>query len=154
MRRYEIAKLFFLMLLLATSGNGQQSSRPFSVAKSLPDQIDPVSFQFSTGKYNYSISHDGKGLRSGTGESPRSFSLQLDRDDHLTRALYYGEYQDDLLLIGEVGDGDYGSGFIVRLDARTLRMKWKQVVSAFNVGQGLVDGGSAYVTGIGFVAKV
>jgi hypothetical protein len=34
------------------------------------------------------------------------------------------------------------------------RMKWKRVIPGFNVGQGLLDGAFAYVTGIGFVGKV
>ena len=45
-------------------------------------------------------------------------------------------------------------GFIARLDGATLRMKWKRVIPRFNVGQGLLDGAFAYVTGIGFVGKV
>jgi len=154
MRRSEIGKLCIVFLLLTGSANGQQSSRAFSVAKSLPDQIERVSFEFSTASNDYRISHEGRGLRIGSSKSPRSFSLRLEKADHLTHALYYAEYQGDLLLICEVSDEVYGSGFIARLDGQTLRTKWKQVVSGFNVGQGLIDGSYAYVTGIGFIGKV
>ena len=72
----------------------------------------------------------------------------------MARTLYFAEYQSDLILVCELTDGDHGSGFIARLDGSTLRMKWKQVFAAFNVGQGLLDGDYAYITGIGFIAKV
>lgn len=154
MRRKEISILFILVLLLTTSGSSQEVSRSFSVAKSLPDPDGPTTFEFSTANHNYSISPHGKGLRGSSNETPRSFSLPLHKDDFLTSSLYYAEYQGDLLLIGEVSDTDYGAGFIVRLDKRTLRIKWKQTVSGFNVGQGLIDGSYAYVTGIGSIGKV
>lgn len=154
MLKSKIPKLFILVLLLASYGYGQQGTKPFSTANSRLDQGEPASFEFSTDKYSYSIGRDGKGQRQSNRESPRSFSLRLDRNDHLSGALYYLEYEGDLLLIGEVSDEDYGAGFITRLDVRTLKMKWKRLISAFNVGQGLLDGSYAYVTGIGFVGKV
>jgi len=154
MRRNEITVLFILVLLLTTSASGQEISRSFSVAKSLPDQVGSTDFEFSTATHSYKISHQGKGLRGSSNETPLSFSLRLDKADHLTRSLYYAEYQGDLLLLGEVSDHEYGSGFIVRLDGRTLQIKWKQIVSGFNIGPGLIDGSSAYVTAIGFIGKV
>jgi hypothetical protein len=33
-------------------------------------------------------------------------------------------------------------------------MKWKRPIPGFNIGQGLIDGDYAYVTCIGFIAKV
>jgi len=154
MRRNEIAILIILVLILTTSGSSQELSRSFSIAKSSPTNFEPTTFEFSTANHNYSITNYGKGLRGSSNDTPQSFSLPLNKDDYLTSSLYYAEYQGDLLLIGEVSDGDYGSGFIVRLDKRTLRIKWKQIVNAFNVGQGLIDGDYTYVTGIGFIGKV
>jgi hypothetical protein len=143
--------LLMLLLLLTTSVTAEQ--RSFSEAKSLPDQNEPESFEFSTANSKYRISHDGRGLRTGKSDS-RSFSLGLSRSDRLARELYYAEYERDLLLIGEVSDGESGSGFIVRLDGRNLKAKWKQVVSGFNIGPGLIDATYAYVTGIGFIGKI
>lgn len=141
------------MLLLAGFGYSQQGPRAFSEARSLPDLIMPVSFAFSKDASQYSISVSGKGSRTG-GESRRAFDLQLQKDERLARTLYFAQYQSDLVLVCEVTDGDNGSGFIARLDGSTLRMKWKQGFAAFNVGQGLLDGDYAYITGIGFIAKV
>lgn len=154
MRRNQIAGLFILVLLLTTSGTSQEISRSFSIAKRLPDKGEPTTFEFSTANHNYIISHLGKGLRGSSKETPRSFKLPLNKDDHLAGSLYYAEYQGDLLLIGEVSDEESGLGFIVRLDKRTLRIKWRQIVAGFNVGRGLIDGSYAYVTAIGFIGKV
>ena len=33
-------------------------------------------------------------------------------------------------------------------------MKWKREIPAFNIGQGLIEDGNAYVTGIGFIGKL
>lgn len=58
------------------------------------------------------------------------------------------------MLICEYSDVESGAGFITRLDGRTMRMKWKLSIPAFNVGPGLLEGESAYVTALGFVGKV
>lgn len=149
-----IAPLFLLILFLASSANAQPATRPFSEATSLPDLIAPVAFEFSQGGYQYQISVTGKGSRKSDREQLQAFNLQLDKHDRLTRTLYYREYGGDLLLIGEVGDEESGAGFIVRLDRSTLRMKWKRAIPGFNIGQGLSDEDYAYVTCIGFIAKV
>lgn len=140
------------MLLLTSAAKAQQNSLPFSVAKSFPEPPDTASFEFSSDGYQYRVSGNGKGHRSGNNK--RSFSLRIAPNDYLTPELYYAEYEGDLLLIGEVSDFESGMGFIARLDGATLRMKWKREIPGFNVGQGLLDGAFAYVTGIGFVGKV
>jgi hypothetical protein len=150
----KLATLFILVVLFGSTLNAQEGSKPFTIVDSLGDQnAEAVSFEFSVNKYRYRIEPDGRGRRIDR-ESPRSFSLGLNRHDYLTGALYCLEYEGDLILIGEVTDCCYGSGFIARLDGRTFKRKWKRVFSAFNVGPGLLDGTYAYVTGIGFVGKV
>jgi len=154
LRRNEIAQLFVLLLLLTNAATAQQSSQAFSVARSFPEPPDAASFEFSSGGFQYRIAGNGRGHRRLNNEKDLAFSLRLALHDYLTHKLYYAEYKGDLLLIGEVSDSDYGMGFIARLDGATLRMKWKRVINGFNVGQGLLDGAYAYVTGIGFVGKV
>ena len=151
--RAEIAGPFILILLLASPGIAQQRPQPFSVAKGFPEPPESTSFEFSSGGFQYKIAENGKGRRSGN-DKQLAFSLRVAPNDYLTHQLYYADYEGDLLLIGEVSDSDYGMGFIARLDGATLRLKWKRVINAFNVGQGLLDGAYAYVTGIGFVGKV
>jgi hypothetical protein len=84
----------------------------------------------------------------------RRFNLRLDKGDSLQSAIYHADYQGDVVLICEVSDGESGEGFITKLDGQTLRMKWKQLIPAFNVGQGLIEDDHAYLTAIGFVGKV
>jgi hypothetical protein len=153
LRRTEIARPVILILLLASSVTAQQTSQAFSAAKSFPEPPDTASFEFSSGGHQYRVSGNGKGHRSGN-DKRRTFSLRVAPNDYLTPELYYAEYEGDLLLIAEVSNGEYGMGFLARLDGATLRMKWKRVIPGFNVGQGLLDGAFAYVTGIGFVGKV
>ena len=139
------------MLFAAISAQGQQ---PFSKAKALlADSYDPTQFEFSSANYNYTILRSGRGHRKRNGGA-RSFNLRIPRDEHLTRDVYYSEYEGDLLLIFELTDELYGYGFIARLDGQTLKVKWKRSIKGFNVGQGLMDGKYAYVTAIGFVGKV
>jgi hypothetical protein len=78
----------------------------------------------------------------------------LDRNYRLDHNIYHAEYQGDLLLIGEITNEESGAGFIVGLDGRTLKTRWRRAIPVFNVGQGLVDGKYAYVTGLGFIGKV
>ena len=146
--------LLALMFVVTISARGQQTAYPFSSAKTLPEKsYDPTQFEFSHANDNYTIFSSGRGLRKRSGKT-RSFKLQLSPSSHLTREIYHIEYQGDLLLICEETDEMYGGGFIVRLDGRTLKTKWRRYIQGFNVGQGLIGGKHAYVTGIGFVGKV
>src|SRR5688572_1875944 len=154
MYRSRITAVFALLLLLASSGIGQQISRPFTEAKGLPDQIEVSHFEFSRSNYKYTVSRYGRGKRESGDTAAHSFDLRLDKHDYLARVIYHAEYQDDLLLIYEVTDGESGAGFITRLDGRTLKTKWKRMIPAFSVGQGLIEAKFAYVTAIGFVGKV
>ena len=151
-RRTEIAGLFIVILWLA-SPTIAQTSQAFSAAKSFPDPIGAASFEFSIGDYLYRIAENGKGRRTSN-EKSLSFNLRIQPNDYLTRELYYLQHKGDLLIICEVSDEESGMGIIARLDGATLRMKWKRIIPGFNVGQGLLDGAFAYVTGIGFVGKV
>lgn len=150
------------VLLLAGSAFAQQriatqsaSSRlpPFSETKGQPE-FEPSSFEYSVQGYKYRISGKGRRTRTGGGTATRYFNLRLAKGDSLQRSIYYAEYEGDLVLICEVSDGESGAGFVTRLDGRTLRMKWKRPIPAFNVGPGLIEDNYAYLTAIGFVAKV
>ena len=114
----------------------------------------PSSFEFSTTDHKYKIAANGRGRRSGTGVGLQSFNLRLHEGDTLQRNIYYAPHEGDVVLICEVSDGESGAGFITRLDGRSLRMKWKRAIPAFNVGEGLIEGDHAYLTAIGFVAKL
>jgi hypothetical protein len=155
--------IFLAVVLMTGSGAAQErsnlSSGPrnvwtFTEVKGQPENPVISSFEFSSAGYKYRISVNGRGTRRGKAGGPRAFNLRLKQHDSLERAVYYAEYQGDLLLLCEVSDGEGGAGFITRLDGRTLRTKWKRWIPAFNVGQGFIEDDFAYVTAIGFVGKV
>jgi hypothetical protein len=149
------------VLLLSSAAFAQQGAKkaaPDSVAafvavKGEPE-YEPQSFKFSESDYEYTISSNGRGKRSGGGTSARNFNLRLNRADSLQFSIYHAEYEGDLLLICQAGDVEMAAGFITRLDGKTLRMKWKLSIRGFNLGPGLIEGNHAYVTAIGFIGKV
>lgn len=155
-------KLRFVLVLLLMIGTsfGQQetastteSTNVRSFTKVAGEIFEPSGFEFSASGYKYFITASGQGRREGGSGPIRRFNLRLGRD-FLTRDVYYAEYQGDVLLICEYSDSEYGAGFITRLDGKTLATKWKRGTPGFNVGQGLIEDKFAYVTAIGFVAKV
>jgi len=109
--------------------------------------------EFNSNDYTYELKQNGRGKRSGK-SAILALDLRLDKDESLERLIYYASYRDDIVLICESSIGDGSGGFIVRLDARTLKLKWKLTFPAFNIGQGLLFHNSAFVTGIGLVGRV
>ena len=143
-----------LFLLLFMSSAMGQSPEAFIKAEGSDESSTPSSFSFSTSKYRYKISNEGRGRRSGGNLATQPFKLRLDQVGNIIEHVYYAEFQDDILLICEDTDGEGGAGFITRLDQRTLKAKWWRAIPAFNIGQGLIEGNFAYVTAIGFVGKI
>jgi len=119
-------------------------------------KIDWPSFEvaFDSSDYAYTLGQDGRGKRTRNNSFKQSFDLRLDKDENLERLIYYSNFRGDILFICESSIGDGGAGFIARLDGRTLRLKWKRHIPAFNIGQGLLHDDSAFVTAIGFVGRV
>ena len=152
--------LVLLLLLVSTSFGYQKSvstagssnTRSFIKVRE-PVLVDsPEDVEFSASGYKYFITGYGKGRREGGNGPVRRFDLRL-RGDFLND-IYYAEYQGDVLLNCEYTDTEYGASFIARLDGKTMAMKWKRGMTGFNLGQGLIEDKFAYVTSIGFVAKV
>jgi hypothetical protein len=151
-----------LILLFTSIASGQQrttsqhespGTRNFTEIKGQPESY-PTSFQHLTATYKYRISRSGRGTRTGAGSRARHFNLRLDKGFSLQNVIYYAEHKGGVLLLFDVSDGESGAGDITKLDRQTLRIKWKRKIPAFNIGEGLIEGNHAYVTGIGFVAKV
>ncbi len=132
----------------------QNLGKPFAEAKGLPDQSLPTHFQFAHLNFAYRIEANGDGKRTSSNNAITSFSLGLAPNDHVERSIYYSEYQGDLLVICEVSDHESGSGFLARLDGKSLIIKWKRAIPAFNLGPGLIENSNAYVTALGFIGKI
>jgi len=116
---------------------------------------EAASFEFELKGFSYRIRANGNGQRTkGEGGSKtRRFNLRLEGRDYI-ETIYYAEYEGDLLVACNVGDGDAGAGLVFRLEQPSMRALWKQQIPAFNVGEPLRDGGSLYVTGIGFIGRL
>jgi hypothetical protein len=151
----------FILFLLTNFSFGQPTTpTPFTAPNSKTfvevksKTVHPASFDFSFSGYQYVIDDSGRGKRTGGNYQARTLNLRLDKGEMLERHIYYAEYQKDVLLMGESYLEDGAGGFIIRLDGRTLKMKWKRQIPAFNVGQGLLDKNNVYLTAFGFVGKV
>ena len=90
--------------------------------------------------------HGGQTIR-------RQLRFAPDGDDWIEK-LYVVEHERDLVLVGEVSNGLDGAGFVMRVDGATHRAKWRAWLTGFNVGEVLLRERFAYVTAIGFVAKL
>ncbi len=153
MNRNKVTLAFIVLVLLMNISIGQQNLITFTEVKGQPE-LFTSHFKFSIADFSFRILANGRGTRTGGGLPVRTFNLRPPKDFRLDRVIYHAQYQDDILFICEITDDEAGGGFIARLDGRTLKMKWKRIIPAFNVGQGLVEGNYVYVTGIGFIGKI
>ena len=95
--------------------------------------------------------HDGQVVRDSTlGDKPYSLPVTESFD---IEVLYYLPYRGDMLVY-EVGDGDTGGGFVVRVDVGSLATKWAVCVPGFNLSVGAIEGRFLYQSAIGFVSKL
>jgi hypothetical protein len=147
--------LIFLALILF--GHLQAQTKVFSSAKGSGENQAYYEFDkwnFSINKDEYEISKNGKGKRTSEEHIVTRFPLRLEKNEYLERVVYFAEYKNDLLLLCESGEGDYGAGFITRLDGKTLKPKWQGHIPAFSVARGIIEGRSAYLAALGFIAKI
>jgi hypothetical protein len=150
-----------LALLLAASAAARQAmprgkvGHLFEAARRIPEADGspiPEAFEFERAGYHYRVASNGAGRRT-KGDAARLFNLRLEGADWIER-VYFGEYDDNVVLVCEVSDGESGAGFVARLEQPSMRALWKTDFEFFNVGQPLRDGPHLYLTGIGFVAKL
>jgi len=122
----------------------------FTEAKGQPE-YSPSNFEFSLFGYDYLISSNGQGRRSGGRSTPYEFNLRFVEDNELFR-FYFAPYQNDILLILDMQTGHGSLGSIVRLNGKTLKSKWHRSIAG-NIGEGLIEGDSVYLTGFSSIAK-
>lgn len=146
-----------VIAILSLSGFLKAQTKVFYEAKgsgTYQTSYDFDKWNFSVGKVRFEIKKNGKAKRIKTKNRLTNFHIKLDKGEELKRVIYFFPYKNDLLLICEVSWEDAGSGFIVRLDGKTLKTKWKAQIPAFNVSKGLIEGKMAYLAAIGFAAKI
>jgi hypothetical protein len=148
---------FVLVLLvagLAAAGQPPQSGRLLESARPVPEGAPdgPEAFEFELSGFHYRVARNGAGRRTKEG-AVRLFNLRLAGADSIER-VYVSEYEENVVLVYEVGDPETGAGVAARLEQPSMRARWQTEFPAFNVGQPLRDGAHLYLTGIGFVAKL
>lgn len=151
-----------MLMLLALAAPAQEPShqstpapepRAFSKVESLGDGTRAF-FMFSTNGPGYTIRADGFAEQSATGKGrPTNFSLRVGRNGLIVR-FYFLEDDGDLLLIYEGSDKQYGWGYVVRLNQKTLKPKWAAPVSDFNLGPGFVEDNFLYFSAANLLAKI
>jgi hypothetical protein len=155
-----LASIILMLLALvapAQEPNHQSTPAPepraFSKVESLGDGTRTF-FMFATNGPGYTIRADGFSEQSATGKGrPTNFSLRLGRNGHIVR-FYFLEDKGDLLLIYEGSDEQYGWGYVVRLNQKTLKPIWAAPVSDFNLGPGLVEDKYLYFSAANLLAKI
>ena len=110
-------------------------------------------FGFVASGRNYTIRSDGWTESGSPTILRRFFQLPLGRPGRIDR-VYFLEHENDLLLIYEVTDEDYGWGYIARLDQVKRAPKWTTPIEGINFGPATVEGGYAYLGSSSVLGKV
>jgi hypothetical protein len=148
---------FVLLFILLSFGNLQAQTRIFSEAKGKPfvdRSYDFEKWNFTIDGQKYEIKNNGQGKRIVGKNRVKKFLLPLDKKEILDRVIYFAGYKNDLLLICETSVFDAGAGFIIRLDGKSLKVKWKKHILGFNIARALIEGKTAYLAAVGFAAKI
>jgi hypothetical protein len=100
-------------------------------------------FVFSTPTRNYAIRHDGHGEGSSNTLLRKYLNLKMEGATRLEQ-VFYAEYETDLLVQYEVTDLKSNWAYLLRLDQKTMKVKWltSLVTSSQNLGR--IDGQHVY----------
>jgi hypothetical protein len=134
----------------ATSALPSQSKN-FTAVKPTGEYRDAV-FSFSALGKDYRIAANGQVSTVTTNAQKKNF--KIDVDEGFIENLSFMEYEGNLLLLTELSDHDSGWGKIYSLNSKNFRVNWKADIPGFNIGEALIEKKYAYITAIGFVAKV
>lgn len=83
----------------------------------------------------------------------REFQVPLN-GTRLTSKLRYSTYNGDLLVLIEETDEESSAGKLVRFAEKSLKPKWNCGIPSFNVGPGLIEGKSVYLSARATAMKV
>jgi hypothetical protein len=123
----------------------------FTEAKATGEYREAV-FNFSALGHEYTITAQGQA--SVITNSSKKMSSKIDVEEGFIEKLAFMEYEGNLLLLTELTDHDAGWGKIYSLNPQNFGLKWKAHISAFNIGEALIERKYAYITALGFVAKI
>ncbi len=156
-----IAAIGFLVLIAAavparaqdSEGTASAEQRNFRTVGGIGDPGYRSFFMFKTEDGGYTIRADGYAESSSGKARPRNFSLPVGRNGHMVR-FYFLEYEGDLLLVYEASDGEFGWGYLLRLNQKTLKPKWAAPINGFNIGPATLEASYAYLSAANLFAKI
>jgi outer membrane protein assembly factor BamB len=137
---------------LVAQGSSSKNQQ-FTKADTSGQTLSDFKHSFTTALGDYKILGDGRGQFTDRHGRSRKFKIAMDNRVAINR-LQYAVFGQDLLLLAEEEAADSGAGFMLRLDPKTFKVKWRRQIPAFAGGPGLLESHFAYVTGTGFIAKV
>lgn len=150
-----IQVLLTILFLLSISVYGQQTVKFEEAIGSGTEEISSFSkWNFAIGSNNFEISNNGKGKRVKSKNAVSSFRFPLGKGEMISSRIYFAQYKTNLIFLYEASVGGDGLGHIASFNSTTLKPKWTAKISGFNIGQGLIENQYAYLTAIGFVAKI
>lgn len=150
----KLLTLFILTIALAITSIAQTAQFSEAIGSGTGVEGSFAKWNFETEGDKYEILSIGKIKRLDSGNRSISAQLPKRKNETLSRVVYFANFKTDLILLYEITAGGEGAGYIVRLDGKTLKLKWKAGVFGFNVGKGLMENSFAYITAIGFVGKI
>ena len=152
-----IAVVFVLMLSSVCGQIQIQQNANHQVAFT---NVEPVGgttkrhfFVFTSSVRNYAIRNDGRSEATPLGARRQTFWLRMGGSPNLER-VYFAEYEGDLLLEYEVSGAQSNWGYILRVEQKSLKIKWVATVSADNLGPGLIDDHELYFGGSNLLSKL
>jgi hypothetical protein len=150
---------FMVLIAAAVSAQAQDSERAVSTEQRNFTAVGRIGdpgyrsfFMFASEVGGYTIRADGY-AESSTAKARRNFSLPMGRNGHMVR-FYFLEYEGDLLLVYEASDGEFGWGYLLRLNQKTLKPKWATPINGFNIGPATLEANYAYLSAANLFAKI
>lgn len=111
-------------------------------------------WNFEIGSTRYKVLSSGQAARISDKNAVTKFRLPLGKNETVSSNVFFAQYKSDLILLYEANIGGEGLGYIASFNSASMKLKWKAVINGFNVGKGLMENQFAYLTAIGFVAKI
>lgn len=161
MKVLDFYKIVFLFLIISAIGIQCVAVKDQKIYPPNEAKTDKKALPFAD--YNYIIPiGEGKFIINSKGNvsflsqnnNKQTFNLyEYDKDGWYILKLYYIIYEDDLILLYSLDNGEYGGGQITRIKHENNRIMWNVSLPSA-IDQSLIEGNSLYMAGInGYFAE-
>ncbi|MEK7724539.1 MAG: hypothetical protein AAB336_09345 [Acidobacteriota bacterium] len=150
-------KLFLLFILLAgfcLNSFAQVAEFSQSKVTEISEAESFARWDFEISSTRYEVLSSGRAKKISAKNTVTKFNLPLGKNETVYSNVFFAQHKTDLILLYEANMGGEGLGYIAAFDSSSMNLKWKAVINGFNVGKGLLENQFAYLTAIGFVAKI